>query len=315
MELVFSKNYDIKLGPFSKIHPFDSQKYGRAMQKLRKMLSDKIIDEHLHIPHSAVDSEILAQIHDINYLESLKSSRNIATALEVPIAKYVPKFLLDKIILKSMRYACAGSILAAELAFISPKATAVNMSGGYHHAKPNKAEGFCIYSDIALAVDYLRNSNYLGKEDTIAYIDLDAHLGNGVAHFFIEDKAFKIFDMFNSDIYPKEDYKARERVDFPVDLKSGCKGEPYLGHLKELLPSFLNDIDNAKFAIYNAGNDIYENDPLGRMSVSRAAILERDLFVIRELNKRKIPIMILLSGGYTTTSFEMIADTIYEFLK
>lgn len=285
------------------------------MQKIRQMLGDELVNAHLHSPQAAVDIETLSQVHDVNYLRSLKLSKNIAAALEVPAAKFAPNFLLDNIILKPMRYACAGSMLAAELAFTSKTNTSINMSGGYHHAKANKGEGFCIYSDIALAVQYLRNSNYLSNNDEIAYIDLDAHLGNGVGYFFMKDRLFKIFDMFNADIYPKEDNKARERVDFPVYLKFGCKSETYLSKLKNLLPSFLDDFDNLKFAIYNAGNDIYENDPLGGMNISRAAILERDIFVIKELNKRKIPVMMLLSGGYTSTSFEMIADTVCEFLK
>ena len=144
---------------------------------------------------------------------------------------------------------------------------------------------------------------------------MDAHLGNGVSHFFMKDCSFKIFDMFNADIYPSQDEKAKQRLDFPIYLESGCKDEVYLDYLKRMLPCFLEDIDNTKFAIYNAGNDVYENDPLGGMNISRQAILERDCFVINELYNRKIPVMMLLSGGYTAVSFEMIADTIYNFMK
>ena len=54
-----------------------------------------------------------------------------------------------------MRWACAGTILAGELAL--EHGLAVNMSGGYHHAKPDAGEGFCIYSDIGLLVDRLRH--------------------------------------------------------------------------------------------------------------------------------------------------------------
>ncbi len=124
-----------------------------------------------------------------------------------------------------MRWATQGSILATKAAFSS--GLAVNLAGGYHHAKPNAGEGFCAYSDIALAVMAVRNDDLLGETETAVYIDLDAHQGNGVCHCFLHDTQLKIFDMYNQDIYPDGDEIARERIDWNVPVSSHCSNQAY----------------------------------------------------------------------------------------
>jgi histone deacetylase 11 len=63
-------------------------------------------------------------------------------------------------------------------------------------------------------------------------------------------------------------------------------------------------------AFYNAGTDVFEHDPLGGLCISAATILERDLFVMNELKKRKIPTVMVTSGGYTKQSFQLIANSV-----
>jgi len=55
-----------------------------------------------------------------------------------------------------MKLATAGTVLATELAFCN--GWAINLSGGYHHAKTSNGEGFCVYADIPLAVYTLLKS-------------------------------------------------------------------------------------------------------------------------------------------------------------
>ena len=80
--------------------------------------------------------------------------------------------------------------------------------------------------------------------------------------------------------------------------------------MKRVLPPFLTSISRAEplaLAIYNAGTDIYLGDALGGMNVSAAAVLERDQFVLSQLIERRIPTLVLLSGGYSRESFELVA--------
>ena len=99
---------------------------------------------------------------------------------------------------------------------------AVNLGGGFHHANRDGGEGFCIYSDIALAIHMLRNDGSLADDGRVAYVDLDAHQGNGVCHVFRRDDRVFIFDMYNSRIYPVSDVEARRRIDCDVPLTSAA---------------------------------------------------------------------------------------------
>jgi len=66
----------------------------------------------------------------------------------------VPNFLLQRNMLNSMKLATGGTVLGAQLAM--QHGWAVNLSGGYHHAKSDNSEGFCFFADIPLAIKKLR---------------------------------------------------------------------------------------------------------------------------------------------------------------
>jgi acetoin utilization protein AcuC len=75
-----------------------------------------------------------------------------------------------------------GTLLAAELVDKGGYDLAFNLAGGFHHAQRRNAEGFCYLNDIAIAMKWLVQKGY-----RIAYVDLDAHHGDGVQAAFYED--------------------------------------------------------------------------------------------------------------------------------
>jgi histone deacetylase 11 len=240
----------------------------------------------------------------------------VARALELPVVERLPGWMVDRYILLPMRWATSGTVEAAIAALAH--GMAINLSGGYHHAKPAGGEGFCVYGDVALAIDALRRDGKLAVDDRIVHVDLDAHQGNGVCHFFMHDRAVYLFDVYNSEIYPAYDREARRRLDCDVPVRSGTRDEEYSNALASRLPAFLDSVGNTKpirLAIYNAGTDIYEHDQLGGLQVSHQAIVERDWFVIEELRKRGIPCVMLLSGGYHRDSYRLIADSVANIVE
>jgi len=215
-----------------------------------------------------------------------------------------------------MRWATMGTVVAARECL--GHGLAINLGGGFHHAKPDGGEGFCIYSDIALAIDALRGEGLLGEEDRVVYVDLDAHQGNGVCHTLMSDKRVFIFDMYNRSIYPSYDSQARIRIDCDIPLMPTWREEDYLDELADRLPGFLDSISRTRrvgLAIYNAGTDVYAGDPLGQLNVSADGILRRDLLVMRELRQRGIPSIMLLSGGYTQASYKHVADSVIRIVE
>lgn len=312
--VVYSRHYDIGFFGLERMHPFDSRKYGRAWREIGSRLGHRRSEVRLR-PMEPVTRDALLSVHTEDYLVQLRESAYLAGALELPPLRHLPATIIDACVLKPMRWATAGTVEAGRKALEA--GCVVNLSGGYHHAKPSQGEGFCIYADIAIGIQTLRTESLLSEQQAVAYVDLDAHQGNGVCMTCMDDERVSIFDMYNSQIYPAHDVEARERIDCDLPLQSGCNDQTYLGKLREHLPSFLDAAARSGkvgLGIYNAGTDIYQDDPLGQLAVSAEGILTRDRFVIEEFRKRRIPVVMLLSGGYTRESYRLIANSVTDIL-
>jgi len=315
--IIYSPRYNIGLLGLERLHPFDSRKYARAVKHLRRRFGRARLNRHLVKPPRPITQEQLLAVHTKDYLQRLRDPKFIAKILEVPPIRFLPRWLIDHAVLKPMRYATAGTILAAREAI--DHGLAINLSGGYHHASPDEGHGFCVYADVALAVHDLRESRKLAPDDKIAYIDLDAHQGDGVCKSFVSDPRVLIYDQYNQHIFPR-DPDARRRIDCDVPVPHNCSEADYLAALRTRLPAFLDAITrtatgHVRLAIYNAGSDVYIGDQLGGLTCSADGVLQRDQFVLDQCRIRKIPTVVLLSGGYSRQSYQLVANMVAYSLE
>lgn len=298
--LVYAPQYNIRAFGLERLHPFDGSKYGRCMKQLKQW--NVPLAGRVHRPRP-VGHSLIRTTHSSEYLASLRSSRVVAGILEIPQLARLPMPVLDWLIPRRMRWACGGTVLATTLA--QKHRVTVNLGGGYHHASRNRGEGFCMYSDIAMAVRVARGEFGMRR---VMLVDLDAHQGNGVERIFAEDRDVAVFDMYNAAIYPN-DIAARDAIRWDFPLTPGFSDEPYLKLLRHHLPLAISDFD-PELIIYNAGTDVVADDPLGGLGLSDGAVLQRDQFVISEAIDRGIPLVMLTSGGYTQRSYLLIATTL-----
>ncbi len=313
--VVYSHHYNIGFFGLERLHPFDSRKYGRAWRQLRRHFG-RSLDQMWMRPSRGVNRAELTRVHSPHYLKQLHSSAYVARALELPPVRHLPGWLVDRHILRPMRWATMGTILAARQCL--QRGLAVNLGGGYHHAKPESGEGFSIYADVAIAVAALRKEGLLNQHSRVAYVDVDAHQGNGVCHAVAGDNRVFILDIYNNMIFPSYDVVARNRIDCDIGISCACHDSEYLRALRDRLPGFLDSITRSTpvaIAFYNAGTDVFADDPLGGLSISASAILQRDLFVVGELRQRGIPTVMVLSGGYTKQSYQLVADSVIALLE
>ena len=305
LPIVYSKDYNISFYGIQRLHPFDTEKYQKVAQHLGKSLNLSI--QQFHEPHSISDEELL-KVHSQAYLESLKQSSVIAGVAEMGILSKLPISILNKKLLKPIRKATAGTLIAGELAM--QHGWSINLSGGYHHAKANKGEGFCFFADVNLVIEHLREKKII---KSALIVDLDAHQGNGHESIHGPDSLVTIFDMYNGSIYPME-HHLKKYIDYDFPLK------PYTGDIK-YLNLLRNNLKKAITAtqpdilIYVAGTDIYESDPLGSLSITKAGIIERDAIVFDYAAEFNVPIVMLLSGGYHKDSGQIIGESIESLLK
>jgi histone deacetylase 11 len=165
--LIYSPHYNITACGLEKCHPFDSRKYGRIFEFLRKK---KIVDKNTKIHEPSMPSrEFLREVMTWPYLLKLNYSILICKYLEAPLI-FCPAFFLRMRALNPMMRATKGSVDAACIAM--RKGWAINLSGGYHHAYSSCGGGFCVYPDITFIVYYMRLYHGITR---VLIIDLDAH--------------------------------------------------------------------------------------------------------------------------------------------
>ncbi|KAL5558771.1 hypothetical protein UlMin_034982 [Ulmus minor] len=298
--LIYSSTYDIAFLGIEKLHPFDSAKWGRIFGFLIK---DGVLDKRCVVePLEATNNDLLV-VHSESYLNSLNSSVNVATIIEVPPVALFPKCLVQRKVLYPFRNQVGGTILAGKLA--KERGWAINLGGGFHHCSGGRGGGFCTYADISLCIHFAFDRLNISR---VMIIDLDAHQGNGHERDFANDGRVYILDMFNPGIYPF-DYEARRYIDQKVEVASGTRTDEYLKKLDEALEVAAHNFD-PELIVYNAGTDVLDGDPLGRLKISPDGITNRDEKVFRFALERSIPIVMLTSGGYMKSSARVIADSI-----
>ena len=300
--IVYSKHYQMSMGGLEKLHSFDIRKYARIYLKLNT--AGLLRPEDVFVPEHVTEDEILL-VHTPKFLESLKDSRTVAKYLEAPFAAAAPNVLVDAAILSAFRSATGGTILAGRLAL--KHGVAINIGGGYHHAKPDAGEGFCIYADMPIAIRVLQKEKLIARA---MVIDLDVHQGNGTAVCFAGDNSVFTFSMHQGNIYPVP----KETSDLDIELESGDGDEKFLRILKDQLGAA---IDRAKpdIVFLQAGCDTLKGDPLASLTMSLEGIVKRDAMVIDECVRRKIPIAMTLGGGYSKRAWEVQYASIQRTLK
>lgn len=305
LPIIYSKEYDIKLMGLQNFHPFDTEKYGRVYDILRKKWG--LTKEQFYTPVICSDKD-LHIVHPKSYLESLKSKETIARIAELSALTILPKSVLYNGLLKPMKYGTGGTILGVDLALT--KGWAINLSGGYHHAKASDGSGFCFFADIPIAIYKLWQKD---PNKRIFIIDLDAHQGNGFQSVLKADKRIAILDVYGKDNYPQDD-AVKRFITYDYPMKQLTKNSEYLTLLEEIIEPAIAK-EKPDLIIYNAGTDIFKDDPLGDFRVTEQGIISRDEIVFKAALKHKTPILMVLSGGYTRESSKIIGKSIINLLE
>lgn len=302
-QLVYHPRYNIRIPGARLIHPFDGTKYAKALRLIQQRVPD--IGARLLRPDEALSQERLAAFATPGYLDRLADKAFVCDAIEVGPLRYGPRWFIENRILEPMRWAAAGTALAARHAIEG--AVVLNLGGGYHHASHDRGEGFCLYNDIGIAVGELRRAGLLGMGDRIGIIDLDAHHGNGNARTFLDDGAVVILDAYNAAVYPT-DPETRARVDYPLPFQPVVEEGDYLSRVERELERFFL-AERPRLLFYNAGSDPYHGDRLGGYRVSLEGLVRRDRMVIDAAVAADVPTVVMTAGGYSDDSWRIIGES------
>lgn len=192
-------------------------------------------------------------------------------------------------VLRRTRLSSAGTTLAGWLAL--EHGLACNAAGGSHHAAPGHGAGFCVFNDVAVAIENLRAQ---GAASRFLIVDADVHQGDGTAAFFQDDVNVVTFS-----IHAEKNFPARKmRSDLDIALGDGTTDDAYLRAFREGLDQALK-ISNPEMVFFNAGVDVHREDRLGRLGLTDLGIHGRDSLVIETVRARGLPLVCVLGGGYS----------------
>lgn len=166
---------------------------------------------------------------------------------------------------------CAGSREAARQVWEGEADHAFNPAGGLHHAMPDRAAGFCVYNDPAVAIDWLLEHG----AERICYVDVDVHHGDGVETMFADDPRVLTISLHESGrfLFPGTgrvqdigEGDARGSV-VNLPLHPGTTGEVWLGAFDEVVEPLIRAFD-PDVLVTQLGCDTHATDPLAHLALT-----------------------------------------------
>ena len=260
--------------PLPETHKFPIEKYGLLRERVAGLVEVRESDP--------VPWAVLALVHDEALLERIREGR-----LTVREERGLGLPWSDELVERGRR-SVGGTVGAARDAV--EVGLGMNLGGGTHHAGRAFARGYCLFNDVVVALRLLRDA---GEVSRAVVVDCDVHQGDGTADLLAGDPRAFTLSLHGARNYPFQ----RIPSDLDVDLASGTGDARYLRALDEAL-DFALPRARADFAFYLAGADPWEGDRLGRLSLTKAGLRERDERVLDRLLETGARVCVVLAGGY-----------------
>ena len=166
-----------------------------------------------------------------------------------------------------------------------------------HHATPNRAMGFCLFNNIAIAARYAQKRGY----KKVFIIDFDVHHGNGTQDAFYSDDSVFYFSTHQAFAYPgtgtpNEIGEGKGRgFTYNHPLMPNSTDKELLEVYKDELPPLINKFE-PDIILISAGYDLHESDPLAMLDITYNGIREMVKTILNQ--KPHIPKVFFLEGGY-----------------
>lgn len=275
----YHDEYMVELPP---AHAFPMRKYPELREIL---LREGLVSREAIVEPDEAPWEWISLVHTRDYCERLA-----AGTLRADEVRRIGLPWSTGLVVRSRR-AVMGTVLAAREAL--EHGIAGNLAGGTHHACSDHGEGYCVLNDVAIAIRRLRAE---GRIRRALVVDLDVHHGNGTAEILAGDP-----DSFTLSVHGERNYPARKPPStLDVPLPDGTSDDAYM---RAMIPALADAVARAEpdIAFYLAGVDVMAGDRFGRLALTRAGLAARDRHVLATLRAARIPLALVLSGGYAAT--------------
>jgi acetoin utilization deacetylase AcuC-like enzyme len=231
------------------------------------------------VPPRPATQEHLARVHDPEYLRRVHETAGTAVALD-PDTFTSPDTCDVALLAAGAAVGAVEHVMAdgarqrvvASAAGDGPRRALALVRPPGHHAERNRAMGFCLYNNVAVAAAHARA---LGAP-RVAIVDFDVHHGNGTQHMFEADPSVLYVSTHQFPFYPGTGAAGEigrgEGEGFTVNLplEVGAQDQDYQAAFSEVIRPVLRQF-NPELLLVSAGFDAHERDPLAGMRLTTDA--------------------------------------------
>ena len=287
---------------FGESHPFGPARHDCFAEQLRALKYD-----HNVAVLSPVDgsNEMLLLFHTNDYINKVKGSSLLGQGFldggDTPAFKGVYEIASTVV---------GTTINGIDLIMQAKYKRGFTPIGGLHHARRDSAAGFCVFNDCGVAIEWLKKEYGLQR---IAYVDIDAHHGDGVYYSFINDPTVVFADIHEDGrfLYPGTGSEAETgegpakgtKLNIPMPMYSDDDAFMLAWEKVEL---FLDKMQ-PEFILFQCGADSIKGDPITHLQYSPAShayAASRLCHIADKYSQGRI--MAMGGGGY---NLENIATT------
>ena len=280
-------------------HPMRPERLRHTYEMLEALNAFDSVDSRLVPPRPATEEEVLT-FHTSDYLTMVRGLSQAIVLLDPSVYGFGragdnPFYpgMYDAALLST-----GASLVATELVLANEVQVAFSPSGGLHHAMPDRASGFCVFNDPVIAIKAM-----VARGLRVAYVDIDAHHGDGVQDAFYDTDAVLTISLHESGnyLFPGSGFVDEigqgEGEGYSVNLPLGpyTGDELYMWAFQQVVPPILEAF-RPDALVTQLGIDSYIRDPLTHLALTTQGFVQ----AVRSLAEaaRSIPWVALGGGGY-----------------
>jgi acetoin utilization protein AcuC len=199
------------------------------------------------------------------------------------------------------RWLVGGALHGARLIMAGAERRVLQLGGGLHHAQRDRAAGFCLYNDLAVAIRACVDHGW-----RVAYLDIDLHHGDGVQNLFYDNDQVLTISLHETGhyLYPGTGHihelgtGPARGLSLNVPLEPFTEAESYLEAFEAVVPRALEQFA-PHVLVVQAGADAHFSDPLGDLALTTQAFetLFRRILQLADAHT-KGRVLVTLGGGY-----------------
>jgi len=276
-------------------HPFRGDRFTNAVNFFEGQGLFRQPEVVILRPEPASKQDLL-RVHDENYV-------NLIFGLGEQSRPYDIETPVSPEILEATLLIVGGAIEAGKAVYEGRVERAVALGCGYHHAGPNYGGGFCLFNDIAVMIEYLREKFELKRA---MIIDYDVHFGNGTSDIYYEDPNVLFISMHQDPrtIYPGTGFIEQigrgagtgYNVNVPLPPQTG--DETYLYALEEIFVPLTQEF-KPEIIVGNGGSDSHFADMLGSLGLTVQGFFRVSRTIVKTAEKVCQGRVVLMPGsGY-----------------